>query len=173
MTLNLDVVKWASSQQPREQPAVAEPATTLPADQSTPHPEVASVPEPSVATKKTPGPSARKRKVSFSDAAATPDKPAERHAQSKTVTGTPLSSAKTAETPATPKPVGPEEPPKKRSKKEVKAKDVQPAEGIESPLAKTSRTTKPRVKKSAALDHGNEVGVFVADGCIRSCWIVL
>ncbi|KAH0827469.1 hypothetical protein J3R83DRAFT_4159 [Lanmaoa asiatica] len=158
-----DVLKRWSSQQPRERLPVSEPITVESASpsrqpaadsatsgQSAAHPEVASV--------KTPVPSARKRKVSFGDVVPeTPDKPAERRTVKKSAIA--VASAETAASPAVPKPVGAEEPPKKKQKKAAtKAKDVQPTEAIESSPAKDSGAPTSKPKKSTALDRASEAG---------------
>lgn len=162
-----------ASQQPRGQLSVNEPATTSSASpsrqparsaasgESSAHPEVASTPQASAAAVKTPGPSARKRKVSFDDAAlAASNKLAERRTPKKVVAVTPVAPAGTAESPATPKPVTAEEPPKKRQRKTaINAKDVQPTEAAQSSPINVSDAPKPKTRKSTALERKNEVGI--------------
>jgi len=171
-TSNLgDVLKRRLSQQPSKKPSASEPATTSLAsfsrepageaasDQPSAPLKVPRTVKASTTTPKKAEPSARKRKVSFGDTLAGSDKPAEQYALTKPAAASPVASTKTAESPATPKPVGEEESlPKKRKKAPTKTKDVETTDVVESPATKASGAPKPRPKRSTASDRGSKVG---------------
>lgn len=166
---NLDgALRQRSSALPGEQPSGSEPTITssalpsrLPGRPTTGRqssvPIFCRPPHTPATTVKTPGSAIRKRKVSFEDAAlAAPEKPAAQCAPTSIYAKTLIVPPETS---AAPKPVGAEKPPKKKQKKEAtKGKDVQPAGASQSTPAKASDVSKPKPKKSTALDHESEVG---------------
>ncbi|KAI9572218.1 hypothetical protein HD554DRAFT_1653017 [Boletus coccyginus] len=154
---------------PPKEPSASEPATTSLAsssrgpagvaasDEPNAPPKVRRTVESSTTTPKKAEPSARKRKVSFGDALAGSDKPAEQHAPTKSAAASPVASTKTAGSPGAPKPAGEEVSlPKKRKKDPAGTKGVETTGVVESPATKASGTPKPRPKRSTALGRGSK-----------------